>query len=143
MLVQLCNKDKTFTVGVKDGIMYTEIKNINTRIYKNININNNIYYIELSFYKKELCMYLEGKKYTYTLFPVHEIIIGRNFMGILTKMLYFESTKYKKSRIMHLEGSDIFIKVIKNLEMWCVSKGISGIFLKSKKVYWWHKNRVL
>ncbi|WUR02086.1 uncharacterized protein VNE69_01027 [Vairimorpha necatrix] len=139
------NQDK-FVLGINNGRLYYKTLINNIRTYKDINhefkVNNTIYF-EIIVDKGVISLLIEGRKYFLNIFTVTDIIIGQGFKGIITKLLYFESSKYKKSRIVHLDKSELYINIIKKIEMWCVSRSLGGMFLRSKKVYWWHKKPIV
>lgn len=102
--------------------------------------DDNKIYLEIKYKKKNITIN-STISFKFSLTNNIFIKIGQDFKGCLEKMLFFESVNYDKSRIKNLDGSDLYLKLLRPLEMWCANKCVIGMFVDNVVPYILYKGR--
>lgn len=125
MAIKLCNK-KFFKVRNKNGDENVEFLE---------NLTGARINIALKFNSKILTCYVNELKFIFTTGKVKKIEIGKDFKGIITKILYFENEKFNHKYRTDIRIDKYFVKYLKNLEKRCKYYNHFGMFMCSDVPY--------
>lgn len=140
-IVEIIGKSKTLKIGTINGKLFQEtIKAGITerKLVEHESTFREYMYLEMSYSYKNLKISINSKNYKVEINKVERIVIGRLFKGVINKILLFESVGYRNCRIVNLNGSYLYIKVLHKLERYLKYHNLKGVYLDSTHPYFFN-----
>ncbi|EJW04244.1 hypothetical protein EDEG_01476 [Edhazardia aedis USNM 41457] len=91
--------------------------------------------VSIKFVNKKCELHLNQITTTFKMYGFRRMVIGHKFKGIVSRILYYESSLYDKKYLCENSRSDYFISYLRDLEKIMIYQGIKGFYLDNLKPY--------
>ncbi|KAF7683091.1 hypothetical protein TCON_1693 [Astathelohania contejeani] len=138
-LFKLVSQSKSyFALKISQGKLFKEYnkgKNIKTELMSNRQYIPKIE-IGISSDKGNHKIYFNKEIYNTSLKHINQIIIGNNFKGIITRILWYENLNYDQKYIKEMERSRYYVELLYDLEKMLLFYHSNGVLIDNLKPFY-------
>ncbi|TBU04301.1 hypothetical protein CWI39_0826p0010 [Hamiltosporidium magnivora] len=126
------------TIGLKNARLFRKIQNgkqEETILLDQGNNHSKKINLSLSYNSGILLLYINEIKYKFYITDINKLIIGKNFKGIVSKILWYEYYGFKMEYTIDIPRSRYFIDFLSDLEKILIFNNHAGVYIDTLTPY--------